>query len=61
MLSYCSLTSANEFHSQCVSDGQVSPSAVNNIYDFHEAMNGCENLKSKDSLNGCFENVNIIV
>ena len=31
--------------------------AVNQMYVFREAMNGCKNLK--DSLKGCFENVNI--
>ena len=38
--------------------GKVSLAAVNQIYVFHEAMNGCK--KSKDSLKACFENVNIL-
>ena len=37
--------------------GQVSLAAVNHIYVFHDAMNGCK--KSEDSLKACFENVNI--
>ena len=36
----------------------MSLAAVNHIYAFHEAMNGCKK-KSKDSLKAFFENVNI--
>ena len=49
---------ANEFDVQSILHGQVSLAAVNQIYVIHEAMNGCK--KSKDSLKGCFESVNII-
>ena len=49
---------ANEFDVYSVLHGQVSLAAVNNMYVFHEALNGCKNL-SKDSLKACFENVNI--
>ena len=38
---------ANEFDVGCILHGQVSLEAVNQIYVFHEAMNGCK--KSKDS------------
>ena len=38
----------NDFDVRSVLHGQVSLSAVNQIYVFHEAMNGCK--KSKDSL-----------
>ena len=48
---------ANEFNVRSVLHGQVSLAAVNQIYIFHEAMNGCK--KSKDSLKACFENINI--
>ena len=40
--------------------GQLSFTAVNQICAIHEAMNGCKK-KSKDSLNDCFKNVNIII
>ena len=43
---------ANEFDVRSVLHGQVSLAAVNQIYIFHEAMNGCK-------LKACFENVNI--
>ena len=36
---------ANEFGVRSVLHGQVSLAAVNQIYIFHEAMNGCKNLK----------------
>ena len=36
---------ANEFDVRSVLHGQVSLAAVNQIYDFHEAMNCCKNLK----------------
>ena len=36
---------ANEFDVQSILHGQVSLAAVNQIYVFHEAMNGCKNLK----------------
>ena len=36
---------ANEFDVRSVSHGQVSLAAVNQICVFHEAMNGCKNLK----------------
>ena len=36
---------ANEFDVRGVLHGQVSLAAVNQIYIFHEAMNGCKNLK----------------
>ena len=36
---------ANEFDDLSVLHGQVSLVAVNQIYVFHEAMNGCKNLK----------------
>ena len=48
---------ANELDLRSVLHGQVSLAAVNQIYFFHEAMNGCK--KSKDALKACFENVNI--
>ena len=35
----------NEFDVRSVLNGQVSLATVNQIYVFHEAMNGCENLK----------------
>ena len=38
--------------------GQLSLEAVNQIYVFHEAMNGCKK-KSRYSLKAGFENVNI--
>ena len=37
--------SANQFDVRIVLHGQVTLAAVNNIYVFHEAMNGCKNLK----------------
>ena len=36
---------ANEIGVRSVLHGQVSLAAVNQIYIFHEAMNGCKNLK----------------
>ena len=36
---------ANEFDVQSALHRQVSSAAVNQIYVFHEAMNGCKNLK----------------
>ena len=39
---------ANAFNDQSALHGQVSLTAVNQIYVFHEAMSGCK--KSKDSL-----------
>ena len=36
---------ANEFDVRSVLRGQVSLAAVNQICVFHEAMNGCKNLK----------------
>ena len=48
---------ANEFDVQSVMHGQMSLAAVNEISVIHEAMNRCQ--KYKDSLKGCFENVNI--
>ena len=36
---------ANEFDVRSVLHGQVSLAAVNQFYVFHEAMNGCKNLK----------------
>ena len=36
---------ANEFDDRSVLLGQVSVAAVNQIYVFHEAMNGCKILK----------------
>ena len=48
----------NKFDVQSLLHWQVSLAAVNQIYVFHEAMNGCKR-KSKDSLKACFENVNI--
>ena len=36
---------ANELDVQSVLHGQVSLAAVNRSYVFHEAMNGCKNLK----------------
>ena len=50
---------ANEFDVQSILHRQVSLAAVNQIYVFHEAMNGCK--KSKNSLKACFENVNIVI
>ena len=50
---------ANEFDVQSVLHGQMSLVAVNQIYVFHEAMNGCKNLKIykldtfQRSLNSC--------
>ena len=35
----------NEFNVRRVLYGQVSLAAVNQIFVFHEAMNGCKNLK----------------
>ena len=49
---------ANEFDVHSVLHGQVSLAAVDNIYVFHEALNGYKNL-SKDSLMACFVNVDI--
>ena len=40
-----SFTSGDEFDFQSVMHGQVSLAAVNQICVFHEAMNGCKNLK----------------
>ena len=48
---------ANIFDVRSVLQGQVSLTAVNQIYVIHEAMHGCKNLK--DSLKACFENENI--
>ena len=48
---------ANEIDILSQLHGQVSLAAVNLIYVFHEAMNGCK--KSKDSLKASFDNVNI--
>ena len=48
---------ANEFDVRSALHGQVSLVAVNRIYVFHEAMNGCK--KSEDSLKASFENVRI--
>ena len=48
---------ANELDVGSVLHGQVSLAAVNQIYVFHEAMNGCK--KSRDTLKACFENVSI--
>ena len=48
---------ANELDVRRVLHEQVSLAAVNQIYVIYEAMNGCK--KSKDSLNACFEKVNI--
>ena len=36
---------ANEFDARSVLHGQMILAAVNQIYAFHEAMNGCKNLK----------------
>ena len=36
---------ANEFDARSLLHGQVSLAAVNQMYVFHEAMNGCKNLK----------------
>ena len=36
---------AKEFDVRSVLHGQVSLAAFNQIYVFHEAMNGCKNLK----------------
>ena len=36
---------ANEFDVRSVLHGQWSLAAVNRMYDLHEAMNGCKNLK----------------
>ena len=36
---------ANEFNVRSLLHGQVSLEAVNQIYVFHEAMNGCKILK----------------
>ena len=47
---------AKEFDLRSILPRQVSLAAVNQIYVFHRAMNGCNNL---DSLKACFENVNI--
>ena len=41
---------ANEFDVRSVLHGQVSLAAVNQICLDHEAVNGCKNLKSEDSL-----------
>ena len=41
---------ANEFDVRCVLHGQLSLSAVNQIHVFHEAMNGCKNLKINSRL-----------
>ena len=49
------VTLANEFDVRSVLHGQVSLVAVNYFFVFHEAMNGCKNLKIL-----CFENVNIV-
>ena len=46
---------------QSILQGQVSLAAVNQIYVIHEAMNGCKKKTPKDSLKGCFENVNIML
>ena len=48
---------ANEFDIRGVLHGQVSLTAVSQIYVIHEAMNGCK--KSKDLSKACLENVNI--
>ena len=50
---------ANKLNVQSVLYGQVSLAVVNQIYVFHEAMNGYKNLKI-DSLKDCYENVNIL-
>ena len=44
---------ANKFDFRIVLHGKVSLAAVNQIYLFHEAMNGCKK-KSEDSLKACF-------
>ena len=49
------VTLANEFGVRSVLHGQVSLVAVNHYFVFHEAMNGCKNLKIH-----CFEIVNIV-
>ena len=36
---------ANELYLRSVLPGQVSLAAVNQVYLFHEAINGCKNLK----------------
>ena len=36
---------ANELYDRSVLHGQVSLAAVNQVYLFHQAMNGCKNLK----------------
>ena len=36
---------ANDFNVRSVLDGQVSLAAVNQICVFHEAMNGCKNMR----------------
>ena len=36
---------ANEFDGRRVLHGQVSMATVNQMYVFHEVMNGCKNLK----------------
>ena len=41
----CHFWLANEFNVRSELHGQVSLSAVNAISVFHEAMNGCKNLK----------------
>ena len=50
---------ANKLGVRSVLHGQVSLTAINQIYVFYEAMNDCKNLK--DSLKACFENVNIML
>ena len=40
----------NEFNIRSVLHGQVSLAAVNHIYVFHEAMNGCKNLQIHERL-----------
>ena len=46
---------AKEFDVRSVLHRQVSLAAVNQIYDIHEAINGCK--KTKDLLKACLENV----
>ena len=48
---------ANEFNVRSILQGQESLAAVNRMYVFHEAMNGCKNLNIQ--FKTCFENVNI--
>ena len=48
---------ANKFDVRSVLHRQMSMTAVSQMFVFHEAMNGCKNLRIH--VKACFENVNM--